>query len=64
MAERSSFDGCVRSFLSQNGAMLLSHDSAELVTIEVTNGVALDLYHYILNTQNVYFIHSEDGWLS
>ena len=45
MAERSS-DEYVGSFLSQKGitsAMLLSHDSAELTSVGVSNGVILDL---------------------
>ena len=63
MAERSSFDECVGSFLTQNGitlAMLLSDDSIELITIEVNDGVALDLYYFFVKTHIVHFIHSED----
>ena len=51
----------------QNGItspMLLSHDSAELNPIEVTNGVALDLYRFYVNTHGAHSIHSKDGWLS
>ena len=42
MAERSSFDEHIGSCLAQRGitsAMLLSHDSAELTSVEVSNGV-------------------------
>ena len=53
MAERSCSDEH-GSFLSERGvlpAMLLSHNSAELpsieVSIEVSNGVILDLYHFL-----------------
>ena len=50
MTEKCSFDESVGTFLVQNGItspMLLSHDSAELNPIEVTNGVALDLYRFL-----------------
>ena len=48
MAERNSCDECVGAFLTQNGitSAMLSYDSAELSPIEVTNSVALDLYHF------------------
>ena len=49
MAERSCSDEH-GSFLSERGvspAMLLSHNSAELPSIEVSNGVMLDLYHFL-----------------
>ena len=49
MAERSCSDEH-GSFLSERGvspAMLLSHNSAELPSIEVSNGMILDLYHFL-----------------
>ena len=52
MAERSS-DEYVGSFLSQKGitsAMLLSHDSAKLISVEVSNimePVISDLYYFL-----------------
>ena len=64
MAERNSCDECVGAFLAQNGitsAMLLSHDSAELSPIEVTNGVALDLYRF-LSTHPQSTFHSFRRW--
>ena len=48
MAESS--DEYVGSFLSEKGissAMLLSRDSAELTSVEVSNGVILDLYYFL-----------------
>ena len=51
MAERSCFDEhAYGSFLSERGvspAMLLSHNSAELPSIEVSNGVILYLYRFL-----------------
>ena len=64
MAERSSFDEHIGSCLAQRGitsAMLLSHDSAELTSVEVSNGVILVFY---VNTHNVLFIYLENGWPS
>ena len=66
MAERNSYDERVGVFLAQNGitsAMLLSHDSAELSPIEVTNGVVLDLYCFYQHIHRAHSIHSKGGWL-
>ena len=58
MAERWNFSECAEIFLAQNrvtSPMLLLCDSAKLSLIEVTNGVALDLY---VNTCSANSIHS------
>ena len=66
MAERSSFDEFIGGFLSQNGitaAMLLSCDSAELIPVKVSNGVALDLYHFLCKHPRCTF-HSFRRWMA
>jgi len=66
MAEKNIFDECVGDFLSQNGitsAMLLSHDPAELIPVEVSNGVALDLYHFLCKHPQCTF-HSFRRWMA
>ena len=66
MAEKCSFDESVGTFLAQNGitsSMLLSHDSAELSPIEVTNGVALDLYRFLCKHPQCTF-HSFRRWVA
>ena len=61
MAERSSNE-YVGSFLSQKGitsAMLLSHDPAQLTSVEVSNGVVYTDIFLCRHPQCTY--HLEDG---
>ena len=65
MAERSS-DEYVGSFLSEKGIsseMLLSRDSAELTSVEVSNGVILDLYYFLCKHPQCTY-HSFRRWVA